>query len=90
MKTGQVEIVNKLGLHARAASRLVNVTKAHGARIQLCRPGGNPVDAKSIMAVMMLAATEGTELELDVQGGDAEEALESLRTLISERFGEDQ
>ena len=88
MKTGQVEIVNKLGLHARAASRLVNVTKAHAACIQLCRPGGNPVDAKSIMAVMMLEAVAGTVLELRCEGDDEEEAFAAVSEVVANRFGE--
>ena len=82
-------IVNRLGLHARAAAKLVRLAGRFECDITL-RRGEQEADAKSIMAVMMLAATEGTELELDARGEDAEEALESLRRLISERFGEDE
>ena len=82
-------IVNRLGLHARAAAKLVRLAGRFESEITL-RRGEQEADAKSIMAVMMLAATEGTELELDAQGEDAERALENLRTLILERFGEDE
>ena len=80
-------IVNRLGLHARAAAKLVRLAALFESDITL-RRGEQEADAKSIMAVMMLAASEGAELELDARGVDAEQALESLRTLISERFGE--
>ena len=82
-------IVNRLGLHARAAAKLVRLAGRFESEITL-RAGAQEADAKSIMAVMMLAAVEGTELELDARGADAEEAVQSLRTLISERFGEDE
>ena len=82
-------IVNRLGLHARAAAKLVRLAGRFESEITL-RRDGQEADAKSIMAVMMLAATTGTELELEASGEDAQQALESLRTLISERFGEDE
>jgi len=82
-------IVNRLGLHARAAAKLVRLAGRFESEITL-RRDGQEADAKSIMAVMMLGATTGTELELEASGEDAQQALESLRTLISERFGEDE
>ena len=84
-----VRIVNRLGLHARAAAKLVRLAGRFESDLTL-QSGPQEADAKSIMAVMMLAATEGTELELDARGEDAEEALQSLSALISERFGEDE
>ena len=89
MKQGNLEIVNKLGLHARAASKLVGVTKAYGAEIQLSRLGESPVNAKSIMAVMMLEASQGTVLELRCEGDDEDDAFEAICALAAERFGED-
>lgn len=88
MKTGHVEIVNKLGLHARAASKLVNVTKSFAARIELRRPGDRPADAKSIMAVMMLEAIVGTTLALSCEGDDEEEAFAAICEVVANRFGE--
>lgn len=90
MKSGSVEIVNKLGLHARAASKLINCTKSFACRIEVSRPGGKPVDGKSIMAVMMLEATQGTTLELACTGADEEEAFAAIATLVAERFGESE
>ena len=90
MKTGAVGIVNKLGLHARAASRLINTTKSFACRIQLQRPGGDAVDAKSIMAVMMLEAVCGATLQLTCDGDDEEEAFAAIAELIADRFGEDE
>ena len=88
MRTGTIEIVNKLGLHARAASKLVNVTKSYAARIELSRTGEKPVDAKSIMAVMMLEAIAGTILELRCEGQDEDAAFDAVREVVVNRFGE--
>ena len=82
-------IANRLGLHARAAAKLVRLAGSFESEITL-RCGGQEADAKSIMAVMMLAATDGRELEVEARGADAVQAVQSLRTLISERFGEDE
>ena len=84
-----LRIVNRLGLHARAAAKLVRLASRFESDIIL-RSGHQEADAKSIMAVLMLAATEGTELEADIHGKDAEAALEGIRGLIAERFGEDE
>ena len=88
MKTETVEIINKLGLHARASSRLVNLTKTFGADIHLAAEGQAPIDAKSIMAVMTLAAAQGTHLTLTCEGRDEGAAFEAVRDLIADRFGE--
>ena len=90
MKRGAVEIVNKLGLHARAASRLVKTTQSFACGIELKRPEGDGVDAKSIMAVMMLEAVQGTVLELACDGSDEESAFAAVRDLVAARFGEDE
>ncbi|HEY5719654.1 MAG TPA: HPr family phosphocarrier protein [Gammaproteobacteria bacterium] len=82
-----VTIVNKLGLHARAAAKFVTAASGFGAEIKL-RRGTREVNGKSIMGVMMLAASKGTELELVADGDDAEAALGALEQLIAERFGE--
>ncbi|MDZ7784412.1 MAG: HPr family phosphocarrier protein [Halioglobus sp.] len=83
----QVKVVNKLGLHARAAAKFVACTSAYSSRIH-AGVDGNLVDAKSIMAVMMLAAGKGTVLDIEIDGEDEEEALGALCKLIENRFEE--
>lgn len=83
----QVTIINKLGLHARAAAKFVGCTSAYSSRIQAGR-NGDMVDAKSIMSVMMLAAGKGTVLDVHIDGEDEHEALAALVQLIENRFGE--
>lgn len=82
-----VEIVNRLGLHARAAAKLVECSNKFGSRIQLCKDM-TFIDAKSIMSVMMLAAGKGTRLRVTIEGEDEQEAYEALTALIADRFGE--
>lgn len=84
-----ITIVNKLGLHARAASKLVNCASQFESEVFIGR-NGNRVNAKSIMGVMMLAASKGVELELEVDGGDEEACHQALVELIGNRFGEDE
>ena len=84
-----VTIINKLGLHARAASRLVNCASQFESEVFIGR-NGNRVNAKSIMGVMMLAASKGVELELEVDGGDEQACHQALVELIGNRFGEDE
>ena len=83
----QVTIVNKLGLHARAAAKFVGCTSSFSSRIQTGKDG-TLVDAKSIMSIMMLAAGKGTVLDLHIAGDDEQAALEALTTLIANRFDE--
>ena len=83
----QVTIINKLGLHARAAAKFVGCTSAFSSSIQ-AGVAGNMVDAKSIMSVMMLAAGKGTVLDLKIDGRDEADALEAITTLIENRFDE--
>lgn len=85
----KVTIINKLGLHARAAAKFVGCAAAFSSSIQAGKDG-KLVDAKSIMSVMMLAAGKGTVLDLEIQGDDEEAALEALTTLIENRFDEAQ
>ena len=88
MVEGEIEIVNKLGLHARAASKLVKTTKSFASSILLGRPEGDLVDAKSIMAVMMLEAVCGATLRLSCDGADEGDAFAAIVELIADRFGE--
>ena len=85
----QVTIVNKLGLHARAAAKFVGCASSFASTIKAGK-AGNLVDGKSIMSVMMLAAGKGTELELHIDGKDEVAALVALTALIADRFGEEE
>ena len=85
----EVEIVNKLGLHARAAAKLTEVAGGFGAEVWLSR-NGRRVNAKSIMGVMMLAAGPGSRVVIEADGEDAEAALAALVALIGGRFGEEE
>ncbi len=87
MITENVTIVNKLGLHARAASKLVNCASQFESEVFITRKG-NRVNAKSIMGVMMLAASKGAELELEIEGNDEQACRDALLKLIGDRFGE--
>ena len=84
-----VTIVNKLGLHARAASKLVNCASQFASEVHLSRKD-NRVNAKSIMGVMMLAASKGVELDLEVEGRDEQACRDALVELIGNRFGENE
>ena len=83
----QITIINKLGLHARAAAKFVACASSFSRRLQAGKDGAL-VDAKSIMSVMMLAAGKGTVLDLEIQGNDEDAALEALTELIQNRFDE--
>lgn len=82
-----ITITNKLGLHARAASKLVNLCSQHSSNVFIGKDG-NSVNAKSIMGVMMLAASKGTELMLEVDGDDENECLQAIVELFQNRFDE--
>lgn len=84
-----VQIVNRLGLHARAAARLVHAANRYKSRITVSR-GDSRVDGKSILGLLTLAAAKGTRLRLAAQGEDEREALDELARLIRERFGEEE
>ena len=85
----EVTIINKLGLHARAAAKFVTLASKFEAEIRLLRDK-KEVNGKSIMGVMMLAAARGTHLEIQACGADAEQALDCLENLILQRFGEEE
>jgi len=85
----QVEIINKLGLHARAAAKFVTTASAYEADVYL-EYDEQKVNGKSIMGVMMLAAAKGSQLELYVEGADEEQAATALIKLIQNRFDEEK
>jgi len=84
-----ITIINKLGLHARAAAKLVNVASKHACDIEIGLPE-RMVNAKSIMSVMLLAASQGTELTLRIQGEGAQQAHTDVCNIINNRFDEDE
>jgi phosphocarrier protein HPr len=87
----RILIVNRLGLHARAAARLVRTASAYRSNVRLERMDGSAVaDAKSILSVLLLAASRGTELRLTAEGADEREALDSVCALVESGFGEEQ
>jgi phosphocarrier protein len=88
MLNKEITIINKLGLHARAAAKFVNLASGFESDINISR-NGRTVNGKSIMGVMMLAASCGSAIELSISGSDEEEALQQLEQLIQDRFGED-
>ena len=87
MPSAEAEIVNKLGLHARASAKLTQTAAAFKSEVWLAR-NGRRVNAKSIMGVMMLAASKGCRITIETDGQDAEEALAAMLHLIAARFGE--
>ncbi len=89
MQEQTVDIVNKLGLHARAASKFVNEAKRFGSTVQI-EVNGKRVDGKSIMSIMLLAASKGQSLTLRTTGVDEIEAMAAIVNLIAARFGEDE
>jgi phosphocarrier protein len=84
-----VTIINKLGLHARAAAKFVTTASAFSSNIDI-EKDGQKVNGKSIMGVMMLAASRGTRLLIQAEGEDEQEAVDSLEKLIGEKFGEQE
>jgi phosphocarrier protein len=83
----EIEIINRLGLHARASARLTQVAGQFKSEVWIGR-NGRRVNAKSIMGVMMLAAAKGARVTLETNGPDEAEALRALEALIADRFGE--
>jgi phosphocarrier protein len=84
-----IVISNKLGLHARASAKLTKLAGSFQCDVHMSR-NGRRINAKSIMGVMMLAAGQGTEIEIETDGADEEAAMAALRALIDEKFGEGQ
>jgi phosphocarrier protein HPr len=83
----EADIVNKLGLHARASAKLTQVATGFASEVWLSR-NGRRVNAKSIMGVMMLAAGKGSRVMIETQGADADAALAAVLKLIADGFGE--
>jgi len=86
---GTYEIINALGLHARAAAQMVKVANRFKSEVTI-EAQGQRANAKSIMGVLMLAAAQGTQVKLICKGDDADACLQELATLIGDRFGEAQ
>lgn len=82
------EIKNRLGLHARASARLVNISTQHKSKIFLERDG-TEVNGKSLLSILTLACPKGSWITIRAEGSDAHEAMESLEKLIENKFGED-
>ena len=80
-------IINKLGLHARAAAKFVNMASQFESEIQVTR-NGRAVNGKSIMGLMMLAAAKDTEISVSADGADAKQAMQDIEALINDFFGE--
>ena len=87
MPHAEVQIVNKLGLHARASAKLTQVASSFSCEVWLSR-NGRRVNAKSIMGVMMLAAGKGAMIIIEAEGEDAAAALAALQKLIADKFDE--
>jgi len=89
MASRSVTIINKLGLHARAAAKFVQTASCFGCEIYL-KHGSREVSGKSIMGVMMLAVGMGTKIEIIAHGGDENQALDALENMVLDRFGENE
>ena len=87
MPKAEAQIVNKLGLHARASAKLTQLAAAYPCEVWMER-NGRRINAKSIMGVMMLAAGKGTSVTVDCEGADADKALQAILDLIADKFGE--
>jgi phosphocarrier protein HPr len=87
MPQAEAEIVNKLGLHARASAKLTQVASRYAADVWVSR-NGRRVNAKSIMGVMMLAAGKGSRVLVEAEGNDATAAVDAVLALIASKFGE--
>lgn len=83
----KLKIINKLGLHARAAAKFVAATSRYSCDVEITN-NQHSVNGKSIMGVMMLAASKGTELEVTADGDDERAMMNALETLVNDRFGE--
>lgn len=88
MSEREIEVINKLGLHARASARLTQLAGSYRAEVWLTR-NGRRVNGKSIMGVMMLAAGHGSWVQVETLGDDADQAMNAIEALFRDRFGED-
>lgn len=89
MPKAEVEIANRLGLHARPSAKLTQLATQFSCEVWL-QNHGRRVNAKSIMGVMMLAAAKGARVTIETEGEDAEEALKAISALIASKFGEQE
>ena len=89
MLTRETEIINKLGLHARASAKLTQLAGKYKCEVWMAK-GPRRINAKSIMGVMMLAAGKGSAVKIETIGADAEEALQAIVELIADKFGEEE
>jgi phosphocarrier protein len=85
----KMEIKNKLGVHARAAALLVQTVNRFSAQVTVSKDG-QTVDGRSIMGVLMLAATQGSTIEVEAAGQDAEQAIKAIEKLVDKRFNENE
>ncbi|HSM13968.1 MAG TPA: HPr family phosphocarrier protein [Thermoanaerobaculia bacterium] len=88
MTERRISVVNRLGLHARAAAKLVHLAAEQRSRVSLVFDDGEEIDAKSILGILGRGAAQGTELTLRCEGSDEDEALERIAKLFADRFGE--
>ncbi|MGE3318095.1 MAG: HPr family phosphocarrier protein [Candidatus Berkiella sp.] len=89
MMQKQIQIINKLGLHARAAAKFVQTASRFSSHIEISR-NGKTVNGKSIMGVMMLAASQHSWIDVAIEGEDEIDALAAIETLVNNRFGEER
>ena len=89
MVSKEIKIINKLGLHARAAAKLVSLASTFSSDIRISKQG-KTVNGKSIMGVMMLAASQNSHISVTIEGDDESRAMEKIEALINNRFGEDE
>jgi len=87
--TQDVEIINKLGLHARAAAKFVSIASGFSSHVDV-EKNGQRINGKSIMGVMMLAAAKGSSITLYIDGDDSQACVNALTSLINNRFDEDE
>ena len=87
MARAEIEISNKLGLHARASAKLTQIAGSYSSEVWL-EKGPRRINAKSIMGVMMLAAGKGSQVVVETDGADEQEAMTALLALIADKFGE--
>lgn len=84
-----ITIINKRGLHARAAAKFATTAAQFSSRIQ-ARTNGSWIEGKSVMSLMLLAATQGTNLDVSTEGDDEVQAMQAIKALIENRFEEDE
>lgn len=88
--TGSFEILNARGLHARAATKLVKTASSYPCEVLVSSPDAEPVNAKSVMGVLLLCGAKGTVIEVTAEGERADEAVAAIGQLVQARFGEDE